>query len=74
MDGGLVTVCCMSLNMSDIPKKRGGPRPNSGRPRVDSQGINLRLKRETIEWIDAQEGRRSEVVEQLVKEKRGEQQ
>lgn len=55
------------------PKPKGGRRPGSGRPRVDSVGVNFRLRRETLEWIDAQDGRRSEVVEKLVKEKRGEQ-
>lgn len=51
-------------------KPKGGPRPGAGRPRVDSIGINLRLRRETVDWIDAQEGRRSEIIEQLVAEKR----
>lgn len=54
-------------------KSKGGRRPGSGRPRVDSVGVNFRLRRETLAWIDAQAGRRSEVVERLVKEKRGEQ-
>ncbi len=53
------------------PKPKGGRRPGSGRPRVDSVGVNFRLRRETLEWIDAQDGRRSEVIERLINKKRG---
>ena len=49
-----------------MSKPKGGRRPGAGRPRVDSVGVNFRLRRETLAWIDAQDGRRSEVVERLV--------